>query len=134
MRSEVVEIDMRDERFHDLTSELHRFAAKASSDGLVQIFAPHATAGLALMETGSGSEDDLEDTLERLLPRSHPYVHRHGSQGHGADHLIPAFISPSVTIPVLNGKPELGTWQSLVLVDLNRDNPLREVRFSFLPA
>ena len=134
MRSEVVEIEMRDERFRDLTPELQRFAAEAGSDGLVQVFAPHATAGLALMETGSGSEADLEDTLERLLPRSHPYVHRHGSPGHGADHVFPAFISPSVTIPVIEGKPQLGTWQSLILVDLNRDNPLRKVRFSFLPA
>jgi secondary thiamine-phosphate synthase enzyme len=134
MQSEVLEIDMRDRRFRDLTNELQRFAAEHGGDGLVQVFAPHATAGLALMETGSGSEQDLEATLERLLPRDHHYVHSHGSKGHGADHLIPAFISPSVTIPVVEGKPELGTWQSLVLVDLNRDNPQRRLRFSFIPA
>jgi secondary thiamine-phosphate synthase enzyme len=134
MQTEVLEIEMRDTRFRDLTGELQRFAAQTESDGLVQVFAPHATAGLALMETGSGSEADLEATLERLLPRDHDYVHRHGSKGHGADHVIPAFISPSVTIPVLDGKPELGAWQSLILVDLNRDNPLRRVRLSFIPA
>jgi secondary thiamine-phosphate synthase enzyme len=134
MQSEVLEIDMRDRRFRDLTNELQRFAAEHGGDGLVQVFAAHATAGLALMETGSGSEQDLEATLERLLPRDHHYVHSHGSKGHGADHVIPAFISPSVTIPVVEGKPELGTWQSLVLVDLNRDNPQRRVRFSFIPA
>jgi secondary thiamine-phosphate synthase enzyme len=134
MQSEVVEIDMRDRRFRDLTNELQKFASQSGSDGLIHVFAPHATAGLALMETRSGSEQDLEATIERLLPRDHDYVHRHGSKGHGADHVIPAFISPSVTIPVLEGKPELGTWQSLVLVDLNRDNPLRRVRFSFIPA
>jgi secondary thiamine-phosphate synthase enzyme len=134
MQTEVLEIEMRDTRFRDLTGELQRFAARTGSDGLVQVFAPHATAGVALMETGSGSEQDLEETLERLLPRDHDYVHSHGSKGHGADHVVPAFISPSVTIPVLNGKPELGTWQSLILVDLNRDNPRRKVRFSFIPA
>jgi secondary thiamine-phosphate synthase enzyme len=101
-------------------------------DGLVNVFVPHATAGLALIETGSGSEEDLRSILDRLLPRDHPYAHAHGSPGHGADHLLPAFISPSLTIPVTGGRMELGTWQSIVLVDLNRDNPRRQVRISFV--
>ena len=95
---------------------------------------PHATAGVALMETGSRSESDLLAALERLLPRDDRYRHAHGSPGHGADHLLPALVSPSVTLPVLAGRVALGTWQSVVLVDLNVDNPRRHVRFSFVPA
>jgi secondary thiamine-phosphate synthase enzyme len=117
----------------DLTMELERFCAE-EGDGLVNIFVPHATAGLALMEVGSNSDFDLLATLERLLPRDSRYQHAHGSSGHGADHLLPVLVSPSVTIPVLGGRIALGTWQSLVLVDLNVDNPLRQVRFSFLSA
>jgi secondary thiamine-phosphate synthase enzyme len=101
-------------------------------DGLLSLFAPHATCGLALMELGSGSEPDLEELLLRLLPRDDRYRHRHGSRGHGADHLLPALLSPSLTIPVLASRPQLGTWQSVVLVDTNVDNPTREVRLSFL--
>ena len=101
-------------------------------DGLLSVFAPHATAGVALMELGSGSEPDLDEALARLLPRDDRYRHRHGSRGHGADHLLPALVSPSLTIPVLGGKPQLGTWQSVVLVDTNGDNPTREVRLSFV--
>jgi secondary thiamine-phosphate synthase enzyme len=101
-------------------------------DGLLSVFAPHATAGVALMELGSGSEPDLDEALERLLPRDDRYRHRHGSPGHGADHLLPVFVSPSLVIPVLGGRMALGTWQSLVLVDLNRDNPHRRVRLSFV--
>ena len=103
-------------------------------DGLLSLFAPHATAGLALMELGSGSEPDLEEALARLLPRDDRYRHRHGSPGHGADHLLPALVSPSLTIPVLGGTPQLGTWQSVVLVDINKDNPTRQVRLSFVPG
>lgn len=110
---------------------MHDFC-RGRGDGLLNVFAPHATAGLALMETGSGSEADLEALLERLLPRDDRYRHRHGSPGHGADHLLPVIVSPSITIPVGGGRPLLGTWQSVVLVDLNRDNPLRRVRLSFL--
>ena len=99
---------------------------------MVNVFVPHATAGLALMETGSGSEADLEAALERLLPRDDRYVHRHGSPGHGADHVLPAFMAPSLTMPVVGGRVTLGTWQSVVLVDLNRDNPNREVRLSMV--
>lgn len=117
----------------DLTGEAQRFC-RERADGLLHVFLPHATAGLALMETGSGSEPDLADALERLLPRQDVYRHRHGSFGHGRDHLLPAFIVPSISIPVLGGRMVLGTWQSLVLVDTNGDNPTRTVRLSFLPA
>jgi secondary thiamine-phosphate synthase enzyme len=95
---------------------------------------PHATAGLALMETGSGSERDLIAALERLLPRDDRYRHAHGATGHGADHVLPALVSPSLTLPVLGGRVAFGTWQSIVLVDLNVDNPRRRVRLSFVPA
>lgn len=115
----------------DLTDDVARFCA-SRGDGLVHVFAPHATAGLALMETGAGSEDDLVATLAQLLPRDDRYRHRHGSPGHGADHVLPALISPSLTVPVIDGRVTLGTWQSIVLVDTNADNPRRTVRLSFL--
>ena len=107
-------------------------SAAATRDGLCNVFVPHATAGVAIIETGAGSDDDLVDTLERLLPRDDRYRHAHGSPGHGADHVMPALVSPSVTVPVQGGEPLLGTWQSVVLVDLNRDNPRRSVRLSFI--
>lgn len=115
----------------DLTAEVARFCA-GRGDGLVNVFAPHATAGLALVETGAGSDLDLAATLEDLLPRDDRYTHRHGSHGHGADHVLPAIVSPSLSVPVLDGHPALGTWQSIVLVDTNGDNPDRTVRVSFL--
>lgn len=115
----------------DLTDEVRRFC-DGRGDGLVHVFAPHATAGLALIETGAGSDDDLVDTLTTLLPRDDRYQHHHGSPGHGADHVLPALISPSLSVPVLGGHPALGTWQSIVLVDTNVDNPERTVRLSFL--
>ncbi|MGD0742340.1 MAG: YjbQ family protein [Acidimicrobiales bacterium] len=115
----------------ELTDELERFC-RGRGDGLVSVFVPHATAGLALMETGSGSESDLARVIDGLLPTSGPYRHRHGSPGHGRDHLLPCLISPSLTIPVGDGRPLLGVWQRLVLVDTNRDNPRRKVRFTFL--
>ena len=105
---------------------------REQGDGLVHVFAPHATAGLALMETGSGSEGDLERLLGDLLPRDDRWRHRHGSPGHGADHLLPVLVSPSLSIPVEGGRPLLGTWQSVVLVDLNDDNADRRVRLSFV--
>jgi secondary thiamine-phosphate synthase enzyme len=111
----------------DLTAEAQRFASEAGGDGLLNVFVPHATAGLALMETRSGSEDDLVEALSRLLPREDRYRHRHGSPGHGADHLLPVLVSPSVSIPLRDGKLGLGTWQSIVVVDLNQDNPERTV-------
>lgn len=115
----------------DLTSELVIFC-RSLGDGLVNVFVPHATAGVALIETGSGTEPDLQDALERLLPTADIYRHRHGSLGHGRDHVMPAFVSPSVTVPVIDGRPALGMWQSVVLVDPNGDNPTRQVRFSFV--
>ena len=117
----------------DLTAQLERFC-DGRGDGLVNVFVPHATAGVALIETGSGSESDLAEAVERLLPREDVYRHRHGSKGHGRDHVLPAFVAPSVTLPVLAGRPALGTWQSVVLVDSNGDNPMRRVRLSFLPG
>lgn len=115
----------------DVTAELERFCA-GRGDGLANVFAPHATAGVALMETGSGSEHDAEELLGRLLPRDDRYRHRHGSLGHGADHLLPVLVAPSITIPVSGGRPLLGTWQSLVFVDTNADNPSRRLRFTFV--
>jgi secondary thiamine-phosphate synthase enzyme len=115
----------------DLTGEVESFC-EGRGDGLVNVFVPHATAGVAVMETGSGSEADLGDAVDRLLPRDDVYRHRHGSRGHGRDHVLPAFVAPSVTLPVLRGRPALGTWQSVVLVDSNVDNPVRRVRLSFL--
>lgn len=115
----------------DITAEVERFCA-GKGDGLCSVFAPHATAGLALMETGSGSEEDLVHALEVLLPRDDRYSHRHGARGHGADHVMPALVSPSLVVPVLDGKPALGTWQSIVFVDTNTDNPRRRARLSFL--
>jgi secondary thiamine-phosphate synthase enzyme len=117
----------------DLTSEVARFC-RPHGDGLLNVFVPHATAGVAIMETGSGSESDLSDAVDRLLPERDIYRHRHGSLGHGRDHVLPAFVAPSVVVPVLGGVPALGTWQSIVLVDSNADNPVRTVRLSFLVA
>ena len=100
----------------------------------MHIFVPHATAGVALMETGSGSEEDLDELVERLLPRDDRYAHRHGSIGHGGDHLLPVLVSPSLTVPVLEGRVALGTWQSIVVVDPNRENNTRTLRLSLVPA
>lgn len=132
MKSEVTTYDTSRTSFLDITHDVAQFASSTGGDGLVNIFVPHATAGVVVMETGSGSEQDLDAVLERMLPRDHDYVHSHGSPGHGRDHVLPAFISPSLTIPVVGGNPALGTWQSIVLVDTNRDNPSREVRLSFI--
>ncbi|MEJ7653529.1 MAG: secondary thiamine-phosphate synthase enzyme YjbQ [Chloroflexia bacterium] len=115
---------------NDLTPAIND-AVGELGDGLLNILLPHATAGLALIETGSGSDDDLLDRLEGLLPRNERYRHRHGAPGHGRDHLLPAFISPSLTLPVVGGRLQLGTWQSVVLVDTNADNPVRQVWLSF---
>jgi len=134
MRSEVLTLHTSGRDFVDITSDVASFAQKEGGDGILHVFAPHATAGLALMETGSGSEEDLSNTIDRLLPRDESYVHSHGSKGHGADHVLPAFISPSLSLPVISGRLELGTWQSVVFVDTNRDNPRRNVRLSFLRA
>jgi len=136
MESSVLDIDIDTgrRRLVDLTGDVRRFCAGQGPNaaGLCNVFVPHATAGVAIFETGAGSEEDVIDTLERLLPRDDRYRHAHGSYGHGADHVLPAIVSPSVTVPVQAGHPLLGTWQSIVLVDLNADNPRRSVRLSFV--
>ncbi len=134
MRTLELQIDTRGRRVVDVTDAVSAFAADVGGDGLLLAFAPHATAGIALMETGSGSERDLEELLDRLLPRDDRYAHRHGSTGHGGDHLMPVLVSPSLTLPVEGGRPVLGTWQSVVLVDPNRENNVRRLRLSFLPS
>lgn len=131
MHTTLLTIDTGDRRIIDLTAEVRRFCA-GRGDGLCNVFAPHATAGVAVMETGAGSEPDVLAALERLLPRDDGYRHAHGSPGHGADHVLPVLVAPSVTLPVIAGEPALGVWQSVVLVDTNRDNPRRSVRLSFL--
>ena len=131
MDSEIIQLRTSSNLVTDITGQVQRYVA-SSGDGLLNVFVPHATAGVALIETGSGSESDLQDVLERLMPSQDIYRHRHGSLGHGRDHLVPAFVSPAITIPVLAGRPAFGTWQSLVVVDTNRDNPNRQVRLSFL--
>lgn len=120
-------------RLVDVTDEAAQFVA-GRGDGLLSIFVPHATAGLAIIETGAGSDQDLLDAVDAILPRNDRWRHRHGAPGHGADHLLPAFVAPSVTVPVVAGRMALGTWQSVVLVDPNVDNPERRVRFSWLPG
>jgi secondary thiamine-phosphate synthase enzyme len=132
VNSETFEIDTRGRLVNDITDRVEGFARTVGADGLLHVFLPHATCGLALMETGSGSESDLEETLGRLLPRDDRYGHRHGSVGHGGDHLLPVFMAPSLTLPVEAGRLVLGTWQSVVVVDPNRENNRRRVRLSFV--
>ena len=116
----------------DITERVAGFVGD-KGDGLVSVFAPHATAGIAIIETGTGSDHDLLDRIDAIFPRDDGlYRHRHGSIGHGADHVIPGFVSPSVTVPVIDGRMTLGTWQSVVLVDPNADNSQRRVRLSFI--
>jgi len=124
----------RAEAVHDLTADCEAFLREVAdgADGLLNVFVPHATAGVAVLETGAGSDDDLLAALRDLLPVDERWRHRHGSPGHGRDHVLPAFIAPHATLPVIGGRLELGTWQSVVLVDTNRDNPDRQVRLSFL--
>ena len=118
----------------DITSEVTAFC-QGKGDGLLSVFVPHATAGLALVETGAGTETDLLTAVDSLLPAERGrWRHEHGTPGHGRDHVLPAFISPSLTIPVEDGRMVLGTWQSIVVVDTNVDNPSRRVRLSFLPG
>ncbi|MDQ8707102.1 secondary thiamine-phosphate synthase enzyme YjbQ [Streptomyces sp. LHD-70] len=122
------------ERVVDLTHDCERFLAEAAvgRDGLLNIFVPHATAGIAVIETGAGSDDDLLAALHTLLPADNRWQHAHGSPGHGRDHVLPALVPPHATLPVVNGRLEMGTWQSVCLVDTNRDNADRRVRLSFL--
>jgi secondary thiamine-phosphate synthase enzyme len=133
METTVLDVDTSRDRIVDLTDRVRAFCS-GHGDGLCNVFAPHATAGVAIIETGARSDDDLVDALERLLPRDDRYRHAHGSPGHGADHLLPAIVAPTLVIPVHDGDPLLGVWQSVVLVDLNQDNPRRSVRLSFVPG
>lgn len=120
------------DRFTDLTAQVRDFARAAGEDGLLNVFVPHATAGVAIFETGAGSEADLSAVLDDVLPRDDRWRHAHGSPGHGADHVLPALVAPSTTIPVRAGRPLLGTWQAVVLVDTNVDNRTRTVHLSLL--
>jgi secondary thiamine-phosphate synthase enzyme len=123
------------ESVRDLTHECDAFLRDVGArDGLLHVWVPHATAGLAVLETGAGSDDDLLATLAQLLPRDDRWRHRHGSAGHGRDHVLPAVCPPYATVPVVDGALALGTWQSVCLVDLNGDNPRRQVRLSYLPG
>jgi secondary thiamine-phosphate synthase enzyme len=135
MRTRVIDVRTGPkETVYDLTGACEGFLREVAGggDGLLHVWVPHATAGLALIETGAGSEEDLLLALSDLLPGDDRWRHRHGSPGHGRDHVLPAFVPPYATLPVLGGRMALGTWQSVVLVDTNRDNPSRQVRLSFL--
>lgn len=135
MHSAEIEIRTGDSAVvRDLTRDAEKFLSEAATagDGLLHAWVPHATAGLAILETGAGSDDDLLAAVDHLLPRDGRWRHQHGSGGHGRDHVLPAFLPPYATVPVLGGTMALGTWQSLCLVDTNIDNPVRRVRFSFL--
>jgi secondary thiamine-phosphate synthase enzyme len=137
MRSKIIQVrtGARD-TVADITSECAEFArwAAGGGEGLLHVFVPHATAGIAIIETGAGSDDDLLSALASLLPADDRWRHVHGSRGHGRSHVMPAFVPPYATIPVIGGRLALGTWQSIALVDLNVDNPDRQVRLSFLPG
>jgi secondary thiamine-phosphate synthase enzyme len=117
----------------DLTAECSAFVA-GEGDGLLVVFVPHATAGVVVLELGSGTESDVIDALDRLLPRDDRWRHRHGSRGHGADHVLPLLAPPSVTVPVVGGQLTLGTWQSIALLDPNADNETRRVSLTFVPG
>ena len=128
-----LDLDTSRRRIVDVTDLVAGFC-HGRGDGLVNVFVPHATAGLAVMELGSGSESDLEELVERVLPRDDRYRHHHGSRGHGADHLLPTVWSPTLVLPVVDGRPWLGTWQSIAFVDFNPDNPRRHLRLAFVPG
>ncbi|WP_204295242.1 secondary thiamine-phosphate synthase enzyme YjbQ [Actinoplanes campanulatus] len=132
MRTEVITVRTgRSPAVTDITREAARFV-QSEKDGLLHVFVPHATAGVAIIETGAGSDDDLLTAIGELLPTDDRWQHRHGSPGHGRDHVLPAWIAPYATLPVIDGQIALGTWQSICLVDPNGDNPSRQVRFSFI--
>jgi secondary thiamine-phosphate synthase enzyme len=134
MQRRTIELTTGEQRITDVTDACASFVAEVGGDGLLHVFLPHATAGLALLETGAGSDVDLAEHLDTLLPRDDRWNHRHGSPGHGADHVLPGLISPSLSVPVDDGRMALGTWQSVVVVDTNADNPRRTLRLSFLPG
>lgn len=132
MRTKVIEVATgTQDTVYDITDECRSFVGGAG-DGLLHVFVPHATAGIAVLETGAGSDADLLSALASLLPADDRWQHAHGSRGHGRSHVMPAFIPPYATFPVLGGQLALGTWQSVTLVDVNVDNPDRQVRLSFL--
>ena len=132
MESQVIRVRTGDtEQVRDITRPCAEYV-DGRGDGLLHVFVPHATLGIAVIETGSGSDDDLLAALGDLLPADDRWQHRHGSRGHGRSHVMPALVPPYASIPVLDGKLALGTWQSICLVDLNVDNPDRQVRFSLL--
>lgn len=131
MHSESVHVRTGSSLVTDVTDVVRRFC-RDRGDGLCHLFLPHATAGLALIETGAGSESDLGGAVDRLLPPDDSYRHRHGSRGHGRDHILPALVPPSLTLPVQSGAPMLGTWQSVVVVDTNVDNSDRTLHLSFI--
>ena len=132
MHSELIEVRTgSSETVVDLTREIQEYL-RGKGDGLLNVFVPHATAGVAVIETGAGSDTDLLAALRELLPSDDRWSHRHGSPGHGRDHVLPAIVAPSMSVPVVDGRPALGTWQSICLVDTNRDNPTRSVRLSLL--
>jgi len=134
MRTEVITVRTGNRPVvRDITREAEQFVS-TESDGLLHVFVPHATAGLAIIETGAGSDEDLLTAIDELLPAEDKWRHRHGSRGHGRDHVLPAWIPPYASLPVIDGRIALGTWQSICLVDPNGDNPTRQVRFSFLPG
>lgn len=133
MRTELIEVRTGTrETVVDLTDRIAAFLGDERGDGLLNVWVPHATAGLAVIETGAGSDTDLLAALRELLPADDRWGHRHGSAGHGRDHVLPGIVAPSMSVPVLGGRPALGTWQSVCLVDTNGDNPVRSVRLSFL--
>jgi secondary thiamine-phosphate synthase enzyme len=135
MKSKIIRVRTgRGDAVHDITGPCADFAREASSggDGLLHVFVPHATAGVAVLELGAGSDRDLLAVLADLLPADNRWQHRHGSRGHGRSHVLPAFVAPFTVLPVVAGRLELGTWQSVALVDLNADNPDRQVRLSLI--
>jgi secondary thiamine-phosphate synthase enzyme len=132
MNIEEHRLDTRGRRVLDVTDLVRAFCSNDGRDGLVNVFVPHATAGVAIMETGSGSEEDLQELLERIVPRDDRYRHRHGSIGHGGDHLLPVLVAPSLSLPVDAGRLALGTWQRVVIVDPNRENDERRLRLTFV--
>ncbi|MFI6594888.1 secondary thiamine-phosphate synthase enzyme YjbQ [Nonomuraea sp. NPDC050536] len=133
MRSQIITVTTgTHETVHDITGQCAEFVRSQGGDGLLHVFVPHATAGIAVIELGAGSDDDLLAAMDDLLPADDRWRHAHGTRGHGRSHVMPALVPPYATIPVLDGRMALGTWQSVALVDLNVDNPQRQVRLSFL--
>ena len=135
MRTQILELHTGgSESITDITGQCGDFVAETGGDGLLNVFVPHATAGVAIIELGAGSDDDLLASLGDLLPADDRWRHKHGTKGHGRSHVMPAYVAPQTTVPVVGGRLELGTWQSIAVVDLNVDNPDRKVRLSYLNA